>query len=85
MATTKVIKQYQGDLSLRFTLPKGAWIRVTSDGTPTARMACPECGAQGTLTDHEISPTGAVTPSVLCTGEGCSYHKTGVTLEGWTG
>ncbi len=64
-----------------FWLAAGEWHPVIVDGKPSARMACPGCGANGSLADHEIDAAGNVTPSVDCTE--CAYHETGVVLEGW--
>jgi hypothetical protein len=62
-------------------LAPGTWHPITADGKPSARMACPGCGANGSLTDHEIDSEGRITPSVDCTQ--CDYHEVGVVLEGW--
>ncbi len=64
-----------------FSLAAGEWHPITSDGKPSARMACPGCGANGSLADHEIDEAGNVTPSVDCTE--CEYHEVGVVVEGW--
>lgn len=64
-------------------LPKSTWKRAAkSDGTLTAMIACPECGREGSLSDHSIGPDGIVTPSVVCGYFGCSFHDW-VKLEGW--
>ena len=81
MAETRIVK---GDRAAdRFNMPPGTWLRITADGTPTARMSCPGCGSAGSLVDHEISEQGNVTPSVDCTQ--CEYHEVGVVLVGWAG
>ena len=48
----------------------------------SASFTCPICGNTGTLLDHAISPEGKVTPSVVCSFEGCVFHEF-VRLAGW--
>lgn len=60
-------------------LEKGHWRFVFSDGKFTATIACPQCGEQGALTDHEILDSGEVTPSVVCD---CGFHDH-IFLSGW--
>lgn len=60
-------------------LPKGHWRFTFSDGKFTATIACPNCGAQGALDDHDIADDGRVTPSVVCE---CGFHNT-IQLSGW--
>lgn len=53
-------------------------------GTPNGRSAsftCPN-GHVGTLSDHDIAADGSVTPSVVCSYDGCDFHEY-IQLEGW--
>lgn len=52
--------------------------------TPTGRTALLKCsnGHIASLSNHEISTDGVVTPSVVCPHEGCNFHEM-VTLEDW--
>lgn len=64
----------------------GTWIPITSSGELTAMLCCSN-GHQGMLAHsdgpgHEISTEGVVSPSVVCTTEGCDFHEL-VTLVGW--
>ncbi len=52
-------------------------------GGASAMMACNN-GHIGSLSEHEITIDGSVTPSVVCTGKECSFHEY-VKLVGWTG
>lgn len=58
----------------------GEWRCVVIDGQRTARLGCPGCH-YGAVLDHEIDAKGRVSPSVACPN--CSYHESGVVLEGW--
>jgi ribosomal protein S27AE len=58
----------------------GSWMRITSDGRETARVACPRCGIAQSLADHEIATDGTVTPSALCD---CGFHEM-IALDGWS-
>ncbi len=71
------------DEASHFHLEAGTWYPITigKGGRLSARMACPGCGANGSLANHEIDAAGNVTPSVDCTE--CEYHEVGVVLEGW--
>ena len=63
---------------------KGTWWPAKQPGGGyEIQFTCPECGLAAYL-DHEIAPTGAVSPSVGCPneGKGCSFHQN-VVLEGW--
>lgn len=57
---------------------KGVWYVYGE----TIVMSCPECGAIGVLTDHKADSDGKVTPSVVCSRDGCGFHDY-VKLEGW--
>ncbi len=57
------------------TPPKGKWTPILrAKALPSALLACPTCGSQGSLHDHDISSEGHVTPSVVCSQEGCTFH-----------
>lgn len=58
---------------------RGTWRPVR--GGFSARLTCPSCGLDAEL-DHTIAKDGAVTPSVQCPAEGCSFHEH-VRLLGW--
>jgi len=59
----------------------GHWTDVTRDGQQTAKIACPDCGQEGTLDprEHGILGDGEVVPSVVCD---CGYHEN-ITLRDW--
>lgn len=57
----------------------GSWLPITSDGKKTALAACPRCAFPQSLADHDIDPTGAVTPSAQCD---CGFHEM-IGLEDW--
>jgi len=45
--------------------------------TPTGKTAlfcCPN-GHIGSLSDHDIAADGTVSPSVVCSKEGCNFHE----------
>ena len=64
-------------------LSRGTWKAATAaDGRRTAIAACPRCGEEASLHDHEINLSGDVEPSLQCPYPGCSFHHH-VTLEGW--
>ena len=67
----------------RWSQPKGTWRGVETEEKLTATFACPDCGATGTLEDHEIHADGKVEPSVICPDE-CGFHDI-VVLENWHG
>lgn len=52
-------------------------------GEPPAAplLRCPQ-GHMARLTSHQIAANGAVSPSIVCPEEGCSWHVWG-RLEGW--
>lgn len=43
------------------------------DPEDVIKFACPSCGAEGDLTDHEIDADGVVSPSVVCPA--CDWHE----------
>ena len=60
----------------------GPWWWPADDyGKKTATFRCPDCGAIGALTDHNISSTGVVGPSVVCP-KLCGFHAF-LKLEDW--
>jgi len=67
---------------------KGTWWPVTtgrnarSDGARSALVTCPLCGQPSSLDGHQIGVDGAVSPSLVCPREGCTWHVW-VRLEGW--
>jgi hypothetical protein len=40
-------------------------------------------GHVGSLTDHQITDDGTVSPSVVCSHYGCDFHEW-IILDGWT-
>lgn len=60
---------------------RGTWRRTKTSAGPSANIVCPQCGTEGAL-DHEIAADGAVSPSLVCPGKGCTFHEYGK-LEGW--
>lgn len=71
-------------------LPSGSWPSgaqyrptVDKDGVRSAVIGCPKCGLMGHLKgSHQIADDGTVSPSVVCTTEGCGFHEF-IRLEGW--
>jgi hypothetical protein len=46
-----------------------------SDGKRCA-VCCPSCGHRSSLGNkHEIAPDGSVSPSYVCTHDGCGFHE----------
>jgi hypothetical protein len=45
-------------------------------------FACPACGGVGKLDEHQVSPTGSVSPAVQCAYDGCAFYEY-VLLGGW--
>ncbi len=63
-------------------LSPGTWAKAKmADGQPTA-LACCAKGHIASLSDHDIAADGAVTPSLVCPEEGCTFHEF-VQLDGW--
>lgn len=63
----------------------GEWrpVRLADESyRASARVWCPECGAEAGLHDHTIADDGTVEPSVICPHPGCSFHEM-VKLDGW--
>lgn len=60
----------------------GVWRPGWIDGQGrTALVSCGLCGRTLSLSEHEISPEGIVTPSVVCPFA-CGWHEM-LTLVGW--
>lgn len=60
----------------------GEWSPLRRPGEDVSAMvACPDCGELASLTNHDIDPTGEVTPSLVCGNDDCSFHAY-VTLGG---
>jgi len=69
-----------------FSMNPLQWLPVTRQSSglsPTATLTCTN-GHEGLISDHEIAADGAVTPSVVCTEDGCGWHEH-ITLVGWEG
>lgn len=64
-----------------FEEPPNTWKRVMADGKPTALYTCPN-GHTGLIDEHEISSDGTVSPSVVCTENGCDFHDY-IKLRDW--
>ncbi len=62
----------------------GSWSAVMLDGVRQASVICPKCASAAMVgpPDHEISATGAITPSLECAYPPCDFHEN-VTLRGW--
>lgn len=57
--------------------PPGPWWALTGE---TVTVCCP-AGHTGLL-DHDVAADGTVTPSLVCPGDGCTWHVN-ARLEGW--
>ena len=57
------------------------WMRTKPGDRLNAIVWCPKCDLRLGLT-HSISSDGIVSPSLVCTHEGCDFHEH-VQLEGW--
>jgi len=61
----------------------GTWWPVRLEGgRQSAFVTCPLCRLGAALEDHEIDADGAVSPSLVCPREGCSWHVW-VKLKDW--
>ena len=59
-----------------------SWFPVRMpDRSWTASLACGE-GHEGLINEHHIADDGVVSPSVVCTQNGCTWHEY-VKLIGW--
>jgi hypothetical protein len=77
------MKNFARDLTGDF--PNGTWRAIKRDGVAAANFCCPLCGFRAGLghgSNHEIASDGSVSPSVVCDGEGCTFHEY-IKLEGW--
>jgi hypothetical protein len=74
----------------------GVWHPVkTLDGSRSALISCPDCGAVFTLSNHKIDAQGVVSPSVVLDAHtkdqygaqlicpGCHVYHDNVQLMGW--
>ena len=61
--------------------PPLTWLPLMTEYGKSASFVCSN-GHYGVLFDHEIAADGIVTPSVVCSAEGCSFHEM-VKLERW--
>ena len=59
------------------------WWKGTSDGVPTAIVACGN-GHAMSISGHRIIADGTVAPSLVCPIEGCDWHVM-AKLGGWDG
>ncbi len=55
--------------------------KLTS-GAVTVTASCPKCGRGCSLSQHAISASGEVTPSVVCPFGDCDFHDY-IKLEDW--
>ena len=58
----------------------GCWREIALDGKPgdppdTIKFACPNCGVEAYLDEHDVDDDGNVSPSVICPKE-CGFHDT---------
>ncbi len=62
----------------RTVMPPGHWRAVNritdkpGDPVEVLKFTCPQCGAEGDLSDHDIDGDGVVKPSVECPE--CGFH-----------
>ena len=66
-------------------LPNGTWRGFNRDGHRAAYFRCPKCEFRAGLghdSNHAIAIDGAVSPSVVCDGDGCDFHEY-IRLDGW--
>lgn len=65
-------------------LPPGRWRAVThgkpGDAEWRIKFACPQCGTEAGLDDHEIDADGEVSPSVHCATD-CGFHDHVVLID----
>lgn len=65
---------------------RGSWWSFTVGKEEPRRkfaiMTCPTCGIEASLSGHEVTAAGVVTPSVQCPMD-CGFHQSGVVLQGW--
>lgn len=69
-------------------MPQGSWDWTVYGGwreqpkRVVPAVTCPLCNRLFALANHQVAADGSVTPSVVCTREGCSWHVM-VTLVGY--
>lgn len=68
-----------GDIDIEYPRWRGGIL----DNRRTASVSCPRCGHVASLSQHDISHEGVVTPSLVCPFSGCDFHDE-ITLDGWT-
>lgn len=65
----------------------GTWWRSWAAAGWWVSICCPTCKKGLSIVrgndGHKVSITGDVTPSIVCTHPGCTFHET-VHLDGWT-
>ena len=69
---------------MNITVPANLWQRMKTtkqDGTSNVWVTRPS-GHLGSLADHTVAADGAVSPSLVCPSNGCTFHEH-VTLDGW--
>lgn len=49
-----------------------SYVILGLNGPSSAMIVCPNCHIMGTISDHNISEDGTVTPSVICPE--CDFH-----------
>ena len=65
------------------TEEQGTWRRsflMGKDQEPVILLNCPKCGndlgvAGWHYKNHTIAPDGTVSPSMVCTHDGCDFHE----------
>ena len=78
-----ITKAAAGDAYLMSAESRGKYRKgIDAKKIATASIACPECGKVCSLTNHKIDADGKVSPSVVCPGDGCSFHEH-IILDGW--
>jgi hypothetical protein len=66
--------------------PPARWWRPVQPSGTWVSISCPTCGQGLSIkrasAGHDVDVDGKVTPSVVCTHPGCTFHDM-VVLEGW--
>jgi hypothetical protein len=61
----------------------GEYRRARDSNDKRCAVCCPSCGHRSSLGHlHEIGVGGMVTPSYVCTHDGCTFHEY-VVLDGY--
>lgn len=58
------------------------WTEDHGDGIHSITMRCPEGHERRIGERHAVREDGTVHPSIVCTGDGCTFHEFG-RLEGY--